>query len=251
MFSEYRYLYETHLHTSAVSACARNSGEEMAVACKNAGYAGVIVTEHNWGGNSTLNRKMPWEDYVELFCQGYDSMKYTGNQIGLSVFFGWEAGYRGTEFLIYGLDKTWLLAHEEIRRATIEEQYALVHEAGGIVIHAHPFREESYIPEIRLYPEYVDGIEVINATHSNTRSHSHFNRQFNKMAAEYAGKHGFSATAGSDLHDTSVLGGGMLFQRKLDSIQDFVKAFRQKESYLLTDGERIYGADGHMLRDKK
>ena len=43
---KYPYLYETHLHTSEASACACSTGKEMAQACKDAGYTGIIVTNH-------------------------------------------------------------------------------------------------------------------------------------------------------------------------------------------------------------
>lgn len=62
---EYPYLYETHLHTMEGSACAHCSGEEMAKACKAAGYTGIFVTDHNWGGNTAVNRRLPWKKFVE------------------------------------------------------------------------------------------------------------------------------------------------------------------------------------------
>ena len=232
------YKYETHLHTMEGSACAHNTGEEMAYAAKKAGYAGIIVTDHNWGGNTKVDRSLPWEQFVEEFCKGYEHAKKAGEQIDLDVFFGWEAGYRGTEFLIYGLDKAWLLSHPEIRTATIEEQYALVQKGGGMVIHAHPYREESYIPEIRLFPEAVDGVEVINATHSNRLSKSHVDPEYNKRALTYARQHQLLMTAGSDVHTTTMLGGGMLFERRLSDIQDFLRAVRNGECRELTDGDR-------------
>lgn len=231
------YKYETHLHTSEASACAANNGREMAYACKEAGYTGIIVTNHNWGGNTCIDRRQPWREWVEAFCEGYENAKKAGEEIGLDVFFGWEAGYRGTEFLIYGLGKEWLLQHPEIRSASVEEQYRLVKESGGLVIHAHPFREEAYIPEIRLFPRWVDGVEVINATHSNSRSKSHNNPEYNTKALEYAKKHYLLMTAGSDIHTTALFGGGMLFPRRLKSIQDFVRAVSEREYTGLTDGE--------------
>ena len=166
---EYPYLYETHLHTMEGSACAHCSGEEMAKACKAAGYTGIFVTDHNWGGNTAVNRRLPWKKFVEQFAKGYEKAKAVGERIGLDVFFGWESGYRATEFLIFGLSPAWMLAHPELWDASIEEQFALVHAGGGLVIHAHPFREEYYIPQIRLFPAHVDGVEGINATHSNSR----------------------------------------------------------------------------------
>lgn len=161
-----RYLYETHMHTSEASACAGSTGAQMARAYKEAGYTGIIVTDHFFYGNTSVDRSLPWEEWVRRFCLGYEHAKAEGERIGLSVFFGWEACYEGTEFLVYGLDQAWLLAHPQIKDASIEEQYALVHEGGGIISHAHPFREEDYIPEIRLFPEYVDAVEGVNAMHS-------------------------------------------------------------------------------------
>lgn len=231
------YKYETHLHTQEGSACAHNSGGEMACMAKKAGYAGIIVTDHNWGGNTAVNRRLPWEDFVEEFCKGYEGAKKVGDEIGLDVFFGWESGFQGTEFLIYGLDKQWLLSHPQIWTASVEEQYALVKAGGGLVVHAHPYREENYIPEIRLYPDFVDGVEVINAAHSNSRSKGHNNPEYNKRAYQYAQEHNLLMTAGSDIHSIDLLGGGMLFERRLTDIHDFIKAVQNGECVALTDGE--------------
>ena len=101
----YPYLYETHLHTTEGSACAGSGGAGMAYACKTAGYTGIFVTDHNWHGNTAVDKSLPWEAFVERFTKGYEAVKRVGDRIGLDVFFGWEAGYDGTEFLIYGLSK--------------------------------------------------------------------------------------------------------------------------------------------------
>lgn len=236
--TEYPFLYETHLHTSQGSACGTETGAAMARAAKEAGYAGIFVTDHNWGGNSALERSLPWPEWVEQYCRGYEDAKREGDRIGLDVFFAMEAGFTGTEFLLYGMDKEWLLAHPELRECGIEEQYELVHRANGMVIHAHPFRDEWYIPEILLVPESVDGVEMINATHSHSRSQAHRNENFNRLAARYATRHGFPVTAGSDIHSTGMFHGGMAFRRRLTGVQDFISAVLSQEDCLLTDGER-------------
>lgn len=243
---EYPFLYETHLHTNQGSACAHNTGAEMARAAKAYGYTGIIVTEHNWGGNTCVDRSLPWPQWVDRFAKGYESALEYGQKHDLDVFWGYEAGYRGTEFLIYGVSPDWLKAHPEIRDASIQEQFALVHSAGGMVVHAHPYREECYIPEIRLFPEYVDGVEGINAAHSNPNSRSHNHPEYDRRAIAYARSHGLPMTAGSDIHTTNLFGGGVRFPRRLTSIQDFMDCIRGGD-YHLTDGFREYDSLGNNI----
>lgn len=231
-----KYVYETHLHTKEGSACGLVDAEEVVRKYHAAGYAGVVITDHFYYGNTAVDRNLPWEQWVEGLCKGYEKAKAEGDQLGLQVFFGWESGYRGTEFLIYGLDKSWLLAHPEIRDCTVAEQYALVHAGGGIVIHAHPYREEPYIPEIRLFPEYVDGVEAINATHTSLSSVHHKNDRWNPLALEYAKKHDLPITAGSDQHQDAMICGGMVFDRKLTDIHDFCRAILNREAVAYLDG---------------
>lgn len=233
---KYPYVYETHLHTNEASACAANNGKEMARACYEAGYTGIVVTNHFFYGNTNVDRTLSWKMWVEAFCKGYESAKKEGDKLGLQVFFGWESCYQGTEFLIYGLSKEWLLAHPEIKDATIEEQYELVHRDGGMVIHAHPFRKEDYIPEIRLFPEWVDGAECVNATHACKLSKSHNDPEFDVQARAYGEEYHLPMTAGSDVHRTELLYGGMAFSRKLDGIKDYIKAVMEREDYILLDG---------------
>lgn len=250
MYEEYCYLYETHLHTREGSACAHSTGAEMAAAAKAWGYAGIIVTEHNWGGNTCISRDLPWEEWVERSVRGYESALEYGHEHDLDVFYGYEAGYQGTEFLIYGVTPQWLKEHPEIREATVAEQYALIHGAGGFVVHAHPYREEWYIPEIRLFPDCVDAVEGINATHSNSRSTSHNDPAYDERAIAYAAKHGLPLTAGSDAHTTKLLGGGVLFRRRLRDVQDYISCIRAGD-YLLTDGEKVFDRFGHVVQKQE
>lgn len=226
------FIYETHLHTKEASGCARNTGEEMARAYAAHGYTGIIVTDHFFHGNSALDRKLPWHEWVERFCLGYEHAKAEGDKLGLQVFFGWEANWRGHEFLTYGLDKEWLVKHPEIRDATVKEQFQLVHEGGGIISHAHPFRQEPGVPPVELYPEYVDAVEGVNAAHT-TSGHP----EFNEKAIAYAKKYNLPLTGGSDQHNsTELIYGGMVFARKLQDIHDFNRAVMNREALQLLEG---------------
>lgn len=231
------FLYETHMHTSEGSECGHSNGAEMARAYAAAGYTGVIVTDHFFYGNTAVDRTLPWKEWVEQYCLGYEHTKAEGEKLGLQVFFGWESGYHGPEFLVYGLDKEWLLAHPEIRDATVEEQFRLVHEGGGIVSQAHPYREAFYISEVLLYPEYVDAVEGVNAAHSGRLSGFKAGHpEYNERAIAYARKFGLPMTAGSDQHSTEMLYGGMVFPRKLEDIHDFARAVLAGEALELLDG---------------
>lgn len=219
----------------------------MAEAAKKAGYTGIIVTDHNWNGNCNVDKSLPWEQWVRGFCRGYEEAHEWGEKNGLSVFFGYEAGYEGTDFLVYGVDGDWLIAHPEIKDATVPEQHKIIRDAGGMVIHAHPFREEWYIPEVRLFPKDVDGAEGINATHSNPLSLSHNDPEYDTKAIAYIRENGLLMTAGSDVHTTTMFGGGVAFKHKLNSIHDYVAAILADEDRLLTNGVDWYDKNGNKL----
>lgn len=212
------FQYETHLHTKEGSACSLLGAKEQVGYYKELGYDGIIVTDHFFNGNTAVPRNLPWEERINLFCKGYENAKEEGERVGLSVFFGWEAGFRGTEFLIYGLDKEWLLAHPDILSWTVEEQYRHVHEDGGYVVHAHPFRIRPYIKEIRLFPEYVDAVEVINI--------KNMNNNFDREALLYARKHKLPVTAGTDAHGEEDIHSGLAFNHKLTGIEDFITGIK-------------------------
>lgn len=243
MLKEYPYLYETHMHTCHGSACAKNTGAEMADSAKRAGYTGIIITDHNWGGNTCVDRSLPWEEWVDLYSEGYRQAKKRGDEIGLDVWFGMEAGFNGTEFLIYGITPEWMKEHPELRDADPVAMSRIVHEGGGIYIQAHPFREEYYIPEIRLFPEIVDGVEMINA--SNKRP------EFNSRAIEYANKNNLPGTAGSDIHSTELLGAGVAFKYRLNSIQDFCNEIKKGGDHVMTDGKDWYDKQGNKIDQNK
>ncbi len=248
---EYANKYETHSHTSPASKCAHQDGTAMAKAYKLAGYDGMIVTDHNWGGNTSIYRALPWEEWILRFSWGYEQARKFGEQNGLKVWFGYEAGYDGTDFLIIGVTPQRM---EKIRRyrlwnASIPEQMDIIHEAGGIVIQAHPYRLGKHIPEVRLFPEYVDAIEGINAEHSNRLSRSHYNPEWNDQAIALANEFNLPITAGSDSHSIAILGGGILTKAPLNSPQDLISLLMSNEMYLLTDGEHIYDRYGQLLLD--
>ena len=216
----------------------------MACAAKAAGYTGIFVTDHNWGGNCTLDRKLPWEEWVRKYIAGYEHAAACGRKIGLDVFFGYEATHDGHDFLIYGVTPEWMIAHPALRRADVKQQYQMIHEAGGMVIQAHPYRIADYIPYIEVFPNDVDGVEIINAAHSNHRFAGTGKEEYDRKAMAYAKQYHLPTTAGSDIHSTDLFGGGMAFSHKLTCVQDYMDAVRNREDYVLTNGDEWFDKTG-------
>ena len=246
---DFPYFYETHMHTNLGSACGNNTGAEMAAACKEMGYTGAFITDHNWGGNTCVSRELEWSEWMMLYARGYHDAKAWGDENDFDAFFGMETGFTGIEFLVWGLDPEWFINTPEIRTADIPGQYRLVHEAGGLVSQAHPFRVEPYIPEVKNFPEFVDAFEAFNATHSSPLSKSHNDPTWNDEALKLALIHNKPITAGSDTHSTRLFGGGMAFKKRFKNSKEFCDAILSGEDYIISDGVYWRNKKGEIITD--
>ena len=213
------FLYETHLHTAPVSRCARYDVRTNLQFYKTLGYEGVFITNHFIETLSDKRWLPTYEENINYFCTDYEEGLQIGEEIGIKVLFGWETSYQGTDFLIYGLDKTWLLAHPEIMEMKKRAQLEFFMEHGALVIQAHPFREAKYIDHIRLFPRSVNGVEVINGCRTDFE---------NKMAAQYAKNYDLLTFAGTDNHralDQPKLA-GMRFETLILNEADFAERIK-------------------------
>lgn len=227
------YKYETHCHTSEASKCSKIDGASLARLYKELGYTGLFITDHFYNGNTCVPRELPWSEWVDNFVMGYLNAKAEGDRIGLDVFFGFEYSIQGNDFLIYGLDAEWLRANPDQISLNLRDYLNKVREDGGLVIHAHPFREARYIDHIRLLPGHVDGVEINNTSMSP---------EVNRRADWYAREYGLLMSAGSDNHvGTRTRLGGVYFTEKLTSAGDFVRLMKEGSAELFEDR---YNDDG-------
>lgn len=207
-----KYMYEAHFHTADVSTCAHIGAEEAVELYKNAGYSGVVVTDHFT--LECFEKKYPgdtWTQKVDYFLRGYRRAKECETET-FSVMLGIELRFpeNDNDYLVYGLDEQFLYDHEDIISMTAK-QFKKVAEVNQLtVIQAHPFRIDSNITN----PRYIDGIEIYNGNKRHDSS--------NNMAEIWAKKHGFITTSGSDFHEYEDLArGGVSFGRFVSDVKEF------------------------------
>lgn len=221
------YQYETHLHTAPVSKCGRAGVRETLEFYKEQNYAGVFITNHFLDGNINIDRTLPYEQRIDFYFSDYEAALPIGKELGLDVFCGVEMSHGGTDFLVYGLDKDWWLAHPELEAMKKSQQLPILMESGALVIQAHPFREAGYIDHIRLFPRYVHGVEICNGCGSDF---------INQMAEHYAKAYGLLPFAGSDNHRAHLQPklAGMQCATPLKDEKDFVARVLRGEMELFT-----------------
>lgn len=209
------YLYETHCHTSVGSHCGKATPEEQVDFYAANGYTGLFITDHFPISKKFEDSDAPWEVQLGKILESYRRAKVRGDEVGLDVFFAWEFGHGGCDLLTYGLDESFLLAHPDLRKTEVEDYCNMVHEAGGFLVHAHPFREAKYIHEIKLVPWCEDAVETFNANRSP---------ECNEMALLYARHYAKPCTCGSDNHTASGQKtlAGMISREKLTSPADYI-----------------------------
>lgn len=236
------FLYETHLHTRTASACAATAGADYIDKYLELGYSGIIVTDHFYHGNCAVDRQLPWEEFINEYCRGYEEAKAEGDKKGLSVFFGIEENFDGDEYLIYGIDKEWLIKHPQMLKWSHNELFEAVHDAGGLVVQAHPFRQRNYLSKINIHPETVDAMEAANK--GNTLD-------TNQLAYEYCRIHGIAMTAGNDMHNVKALCDGSLFatvtDHQLTDVMDYVRTIKSGKGFSIKCDENIKNYDSNIL----
>jgi len=220
------YLYETHMHTSEVSACALYSAVRQVILYKEMGYTGIIITDHFVNGYTRCSKHLSWEKKMMFTLSGYAEAKKAGDKYGLDVFPGWEFTIKGSDFLTYGLDTEFLLANPGIDKLSIEKYSELIRNNGGYIAQAHPYRDDYYIEhKYPVSPKLIDGVEVFNSEDRNTA---------NAKALEFALKNDLPMQAGTDSHGRGNNHfSGIALKTKAETIFDIINAIKSKQVRLI------------------
>ncbi len=229
------YIYETHCHCSQCSACANSTSQELVAAYYKAGYSGMVLTDHFITGNTAVDRSLPWDVQMKAYYKAYQDACDAAAGLDFDVLFGIEHEYGdGKEVLVYGIDLDFLLKNPDLTTISLDEFVSRVHNAGGIVIQAHPYRDRRYINmDVQPRKDIVDGIEVHNAG----------NLPGEDIKALYLSQEkDFIITSGGDVHsfDEPTLGtAGVAFSERIRNEAEFVAKLRQGVSGYVVEGRIV------------
>ncbi|NLO82410.1 MAG: PHP domain-containing protein [Clostridiales bacterium] len=214
------YLLDTHVHTSEVSLCGKVEAVQMVRHYKEAGYDGIIITDHYYREYFELMLKGSWKEKIDMYLSGYRAALAEGKRIGIDVLLGMEIRFHDTpeDYLVFGIDEQYILNNPKLYNHTLSSFKASIKGKDILLLQAHPFRT-GLSPAA---PELLDGVEVYNG---NPRHDSR-----NHLAYSYAREHGLIMISGSDAHQlVDVARGGIGLYRPVKSIHDLVVRLRMRE----------------------
>jgi predicted metal-dependent phosphoesterase TrpH len=193
--------FDLHLHTSRHSPDSQMDAGAMLRRAGQLGLDGLVITEHDWLWTEpeleTLRALAP----------------------GLVVLAGIEISAREGHFLVYGVSNPFALP----RGIGVRELCQEVHQQGGVVVGAHPFRWGQPFRDIvrRQKPE-LDGLEMMS---------SNMDDACRRQAAAVQAELGLAELGNSDAHHEDILGCCYTtFEGRINSNYDLVAAIRERRT---------------------
>ena len=218
---------EMHVHTSEGSPCAKADAKSIVKAYSRAGYDAIVVTNHF---DSILLKDFGKTDdeKIERYLLGYREAKKAGLQYGLKVMLGVEIRLepKDEDFLIYGIDETFLFRHPDLCFMSQRKIYELCHSYGAVFYQAHPFRE----PCVPQNPEFLDGVEFNQRPGSGNN-----NGKLTRWVKDYPK---LKRISGSDCHALHQVGyGGIETKQPVDDIKELAEIMRAVQVKLIVRDE--------------
>ena len=222
------YKYELHSHTQECDRGAKLSAAQLVNAYKEAGYDGMVITDHyierfytRWFPDDV--RDLTHEQQVHRWLRGYYAAKAEGDKVGFTVLPGAEVRLDNgpNDYLLYGLHAEFFYTVPRLNeRESLQELLSLM-PADACVVHAHPFRDDMIVQT----PRGLFGIEVYNGGTDSFR---------NDLARQFAEHYGMPMTSGSDIHGWNRLAkGGIMTERRIRTPEDLSAVLRSGEYSLI------------------
>lgn len=207
------YKFDTHVHTSEVSSCGHVAGAKMARLYEEAGYSGIVITDHFHSFFFDQLPDLSWHQKVSHYLSGYHAALDEEKKIGLTVLLGMEIRFPESfnDYLVFGFDEAFLMEHKNLYTVGLKGFRRMIQGKDIRVYQAHPFRDGME----RVNPKLLDGMEVLNG---NPRHDSQ-----DRLAMLYAEEHSLGMISGSDSHQVGDIGrSGIRTPQPIRTVSEFV-----------------------------
>ncbi len=216
---------EMHAHTKEVSPCACIPAKVMVKAYADAGYQGLVITDHF---NGYVLESFPGSprERVTKYIEGFQRAEEAAEGTGLRIILGMESCIAGggDDFLIYGIDVNFLYEHPQFYAYTQEEAFRACEEYGALLFQAHPGRPGRVFRDVR----YMHGVEWYNG---NPRDDNN-NEKVWEWAKQYPQ---LLHSSGSDYHNLEDLAcAGIILPYEVHNSRELAEAMRKRDHQLIT-----------------
>jgi predicted metal-dependent phosphoesterase TrpH len=200
-------LIDLHTHTQPLSHDSLLSADDLIDGARRAGLDGVCLTEHDFF----------WEpEKVDGLRRRHD----------FPVIPGIEVNTEDGHIVVFGLERYVYGMHR------MDELSALVEQAGGVMIAAHPYRRQ--LPfELRNEGDWREALEraAANPAYASVCAIESFNGRGspreNAFAAELAKRLGLREVAASDAHAAQDVGAcATEFERPIADLKDLIRELK-------------------------
>ncbi|MBQ4054320.1 MAG: hypothetical protein IJD17_01300 [Clostridia bacterium] len=221
------YKYEMHLHTSEGDEYADFSGAECVKMYHDAGYSGIVVTNHyeqrffEWYADDLSGADH--HGIIDRFLRGYYNARNEGERLGFTVLVGAEVRFSDSEndYLVYGADEDFFYNAPLLHRLGGPNELIGLLPEGVCVVQAHPFRKNMTVRD----PEPLFGIEAYNGEMEPFR---------NVMAKSFAAHYKKPMTSGSDFHLAEDFArGGIITPRRITTPAELTAVLRSGDYSLI------------------
>lgn len=217
-----------HLHTKGNSVCAKETPKDIIDAYKNAGYDGIVCTNHfsKFIYYKYFAQYKTEQEKVNAILNGFYKLKEIGAENGIDVFFGLELAIlrddyhnvfrrKCEELLVYGItDEEFRRYNVRLAEMNYKQLYEFANKHNWIIAQAHPYRARTKLAN----PKYLHAMEVYNG------HPGHYDR--NELAKERGEQYRLIPVAGSDFHNLGGEGTGLMFDTKVNDEQNLVQLLK-------------------------